>query len=159
MTDWPSIVREHGPMTFETAWRLVGNAVDAEDVVQEVFLEAYQRHAREPIDNWGGFLRRLATRRAIDRLRRRRPAESLVPEQIAASGAAPESHLLELELAERLRRAVAELPEREATVFSLHYFGELDHASIARELDVTVGAVGVALHKARAKLKINLGYE
>lgn len=159
MPDWQSIVRTHGPMAFDTAWRLLGHVADAEDVVQESLLDAFQLHARRAIDNWGGLLRHLATRRAIDRLRRRRKTETLPCEPVTPESDQPESVAIERELANRLRMAVAELPNREASVFSLHYFGEMANPDIAETLGITTGAVGVALHKARSKLKRALNVE
>ena len=153
MESWSSIVRTHGPMAFDTAWRLLGHAADAEDVVQESLLEAFQLHGRQTVNNWGGLLRQLATRRAIDRLRKRRPTETLSQELTIPQSDQPEPAVIERELASRLRLAIAELPDREASVFSLRYFGELNNSAIAQVLGISTDAVGVALHKARAKLK------
>ena len=69
MADWAVIVREHGPMAFDAAWRVLGHAADAEDVVQEALMHALRMGERERIVNWGGLLRHLTVRRAIDRLR------------------------------------------------------------------------------------------
>jgi len=66
---------------------------------------------------------------------------------------------LQRELADRLRWAVAELPDREAGVFSLHYFGEMTNSDIAETLGISTDAVGVALHKARKRLKELLDLE
>jgi RNA polymerase sigma-70 factor, ECF subfamily len=159
VADWPAIVRAHGPVAFDTAWRLLGHVPDAEDVMQEALLEAFQIHARENIENWGGLLRHLATRRAIDRLRKRGRSESLSHDPIGSISDRPESAAIERELADRLRWAVAELPDREASVFSLRYFGELTNPEIAQTLSISTTAVGVALHKARIKLKQMLKVE
>ena len=153
MTDWDRLVREHGPAVFGTAWRILGHAADTEDVVQEVFLEAYRLRAAEPVRCWPALLRRLAACRALDRLRQRRPTVSLNGVQVAANGGGPEEAAIGRELAERLRRAVGELPQREATVFCLRYFDDLPNQRIAEILSIQPGAVGVALHKARAKLE------
>jgi RNA polymerase sigma-70 factor (ECF subfamily) len=59
-------------------------------------------------------------------------------------------------LAERLRQAVAELPEREGTVFCQRYFDDLSYDQIAENLDISRGAVASALHKARSKLEAML---
>ena len=66
MPDWDGIVREHGPMAFRTAWRILGHAADTEDVVQESLLEAFEVHHAQTVSNWGGLLRRIATYRALD---------------------------------------------------------------------------------------------
>jgi RNA polymerase sigma-70 factor, ECF subfamily len=162
LADWESIVRTHGPMAFDTAWRLLGHVADTEDAVQQALLDAFQLHKRQAVGNWGGLLRHLAARRAIDRLRDRgatvRPsAEPLAFEPISPISDQPEAAAIERELAERLRVAVARLPDREATVFSLHYFGEMPNSDIAETLGISPDAVGVALHKGRKKLKESLG--
>jgi RNA polymerase sigma-70 factor (ECF subfamily) len=160
--DWELIVRTHGPMAFDTAWRLLGHAADTEDAVQEALLDAFRLHGRQAVGNWGGLLRRLAVRRAIDRLRKRRVADTSPPEPLdfeppSPESEQPESVALQRELADRLRWAVASLPDREACVFSLRCFGEMANAEIAATLGISTDAVGVALHKARKKLKELLG--
>ncbi len=125
-------------------------------MVQEVFLQAYRLRAVEPVRHWPAFLRRLATCRALDRLRQRKPTLSLNDLALACSSNGPEETAIGRELAERLRQAVAELPEREATVFCLRYFDDLSYERIAETLDINRGAVASALHKARAKLQVML---
>ena len=53
----------------------------------------------------------------------------------------------------RLRSIVAELPSRQAAVFCLVHFEELSHDEVASTLGVSNGAVAMALHKARVKLR------
>ncbi len=156
MTDWDRIVREHGPMVFATAWRILGHAADAEDVVQEVFLQVHQLQKAGPVRYWVGLLRRLATCRALDRLRQRRHPVSLDNISLASSGPSPEAALMEKELAERLRVAIAQLPQREGAVFCMRYFEDLSYQQIAEALRIRSGAVAAALHKARAKLEAYL---
>jgi len=151
--DWERLVRDNGPNVFGTAWRILGHAADTEDVVQEVFLEAYRLRATQIVRCWPALLRRLAACRALDRLRQRRHIVSLNGLLVAGNGHDPEATAIGKELAERLRQAVAELPEREATVFCLRYFEDLPNQRIADILNINPGAVGVALHKARAKLE------
>jgi RNA polymerase sigma-70 factor (ECF subfamily) len=153
VTDWDRLVREHGAAVFGTAWRILGHAADTEDVVQEVFLEAHRLRQAQRVKHWGGLLRRLAACRALDRLRRRRPFVSLTDINLEAPDPGPEEAAMGRELAERLREAIAQLPPREAEVFCLRYFDELSYQQIAATLDISGGAVAVALHKARAKLE------
>lgn len=170
--NWQQIVELHGPMALETAWRILGHAGDAEDAAQEAMMQAFKLHGSNSVSNWGGLLRRLTTCRALDMLRRRKTARSHVLVGLGSHGAsnganhesrdfdpaatrqdAPDARLCESELTQRLREALAQISEREAEVFSLHYFGELDNSAIAQQLGCTIGAVGVALHKARVKLQ------
>lgn len=162
--DWEQIIALHGPMALETAWRILGHAGDAEDAAQEAMMQAFRLHSSNDVSNWGGLLRRLTTCRALDMLRRRKTARSHVLvgvggdngrdfDPAATHQEAPDARLCEDELTQRLRTALAQISEREAEVFSLHYFGELENGAIAEQLGCTIGAVGVALHKARAKLQ------
>ena len=151
--DWNAIVRDHGPAVFGSAWRILGQPADAEDVTQEVFLEAYRLHRAQTVHNWAGLLRRLAVCRALDRIRRRRPTLSIDGLPLASSNASPELNAMAAELAERLPEAIGRLPEREGEVFCLRYFEDLSNQQIAETLDMLPGAVAVALHKARAKLE------
>lgn len=153
MTDWDRIVREYGPLVFATAWRILGHAADTEDIVQEVFLQVHQMQQRHPVRHWPGLLRRLAACRALDRLRQRRATVSINGLSLADHGEGPEEAAVEHELAERLRLAIAQLPEREAAVFCLRYFDDLSYQDIADSLHIRTGAVASALHKARLKLE------
>jgi RNA polymerase sigma-70 factor (ECF subfamily) len=153
LTDWAAIVREHGPLAFATAWRILGHAGDTEDAVQEAFLDALRLHRQEPVGNWGAVLRRLASWRALDALRKRRQVTVLATEPLAPVSSQPEAVAVAAEGAVLLRRALARLPAREAEVFSLRYFGDLTNPDIAAVLDISTGAVAVALHKARVQLR------
>ena len=153
MTSWESVVWEHGQMAFAAAWRVLGHAGDAEDAVQEALLDAFHLHRSQHVASWGALLRRLATCRALDLLRKRRPAEPLSPQAAGPAAAEPPAVAVASELAQRLREALLQLAPREAEVFSLRHFGELTNEEIAEELKMTTGAVGVALYKARTRLK------
>ena len=151
--DWNAIVRDHGPAVFGSAWRIVGQSADAEDVTQEVFMDAYRLHRSQAVRSWAALLRRLAVCRALDRVRRRRPTRSIDGLSLAASNASPELEAMAAELAARLPEAISRLPEREGEVFCLRYFEDLSNPQIAEALDMNSGAVAAALHKARAKLE------
>lgn len=140
-------------MATETAWRLLGNAEDTEECVQDALLDAFKLHHRENVENWGGILRQLTSRRAIDRLRARKPDQQLRDEIPGQRWQEPPSIAMQKELAQRLRAAVARLPDQQASVFALQVFGEMSRAEVAATLCISENAVGVALHKARSKLK------
>jgi len=153
VTDWDRIVREYGPLVFATAWRILGHAADTEDVVQEVFLQVHQLLQTHAVRHWPGLLRRLAACRALDRLRQRKITVSLNGLSLVDHDEGPEAAAVEHELAERLRRGIAQLPDREAAVFCLRYFDDLSYQDIADSLNIRTGAVASALHKARLKLE------
>jgi RNA polymerase sigma-70 factor (ECF subfamily) len=140
-------------MAYATAWRLLANASDAEDAVQEAFAEAVRVKGRNAVRNWGGLLRRLVVCRALDLARRRRKPAALTEAVEAPLRQRPEAVAVGRELADRLRSALAELPAREAEVFAMRHLAELSNGEIAEQLGLSAGAVGVALHKARQKLE------
>jgi DNA-directed RNA polymerase specialized sigma24 family protein len=71
MIDWRAILEDHGPTVWRIVYRLLNHHADALDCYQETFLTAYGAAERQSIANWACFLSALATRRTIDRLRRR----------------------------------------------------------------------------------------
>lgn len=153
MASWDQIVAEHGQNVVCLARRILGPGPDAEDVTQEVFLEAFQTRQRREVENWAGFLRKMAARRAVDRLRRRRRVQPLDGLDCADADDGPHETAVAHELADRLREAIATLPHGQATAFSLRYFDELSYNEIADALGIEPTAVGMALHKARTKLQ------
>jgi RNA polymerase sigma-70 factor (ECF subfamily) len=155
MPAWEALVREQGPLILRVAWRILRNVQDAEDVAQEVLLELFRRSAADPPDP--GFLRCLAVRRAIDRLRARRPTLPLDAAQLPQRGPGPDGEILHRELLERLRSSVAQLPPRQAEVFCLRHLEQLSYDDIARHLAISREAVAVSLHEGRLRLRGLLG--
>jgi RNA polymerase sigma-70 factor (ECF subfamily) len=102
-------------------------------------------------------LQRLATNRAIDRLRKRlRRARREEPADVALAHSHegdPSQHAEAAELAGALRWAVAQLPARQAEAFCLHELGDWSHQQIAEQLGITANSVGVILHRTRQKLQ------
>lgn len=152
------LVEGHGRMVMATAQRILGNADDAEDVLQDVFLKLLKDEAtlKEPRE-WGAYLRVMASHAAIDRLRRRsaHPMEDLEILQHIPDNSIPSARaqLDQQRLAEQLRAALGQLPEREGHVFALRHLEEFSYEEIARELQLKVSNVGVLLHRARQHLR------
>lgn len=156
MPDWNVLVREHGPAVLRIAYHILGDVTDAEDVMQDVFCEAWMIRESRTVANWAGLLRRMAALRAIDKLRRRRPHRSLSDHDFAREVALPPEVAMARELADSLRHRIGQLPEQQAAAFSLFYFERLSREEIAESLETTLGAVSTALSKARRELKSSL---
>jgi RNA polymerase sigma-70 factor (ECF subfamily) len=158
--DWQAIVQTHGPAVWQTGYRLLGNHTDAADCFQEAFLAAVEISRRQRVRNIAGLLVRLATTRAIDKLRQRNRLDRRSPGRLDAEPTSPEADPLELaqrgELAARLRGEIAQLPPQEARVFCLRYLSDMSYGQIARELNIAIGAVGVLLYRARGRLRAAL---
>ena len=150
--NWKAIVSQQGPGVYRIAWRILGNADDADEVVQDVFLQAYQYESRNDVSNGVGLLKRLAVCRSLDRLRRRRADSGLDGLALFDRESGPQEHAIGNELETRLRTTIGQLPEREAEVFCLRYFDELTNQQIAEALGLSSEAVATAMYKARTKL-------
>jgi len=153
---WETIVRQYAPMVVSAAWRILGHAADAEDVAQEVFLEAYRNWNGHTDMQWTGLFKRLAVCRALDRRRRRKLFETAELTEIPSPQAGPMQTAASRESVAILRHAVGDLSLREAEVFCLRYFEDQSPSEIARALAIKPGAVATALSKARAKLQERL---
>jgi RNA polymerase sigma factor (sigma-70 family) len=156
MPDWQEILSRDGPPAWRAAYRITGNRADADDCLQQALLGALELARRAPIRHWGAVLRRLATARAVDRLRERcrRPSGVTADWDSLSCADVPASRDLEdAELAERLRDALGRISARQAEVFSLHCLEGFSYEEIAGQLGVSVAAVGVHLHRARARLR------
>jgi RNA polymerase sigma-70 factor (ECF subfamily) len=158
MVDWNEIVATHGPLVWRTAYRLLGRHDDALDCCQETFLAAYRATSRVRVDDWPAFLVSLATRRAIDLLRRRvRVRRRLAPldevPEPTAPGPCPDGPAQEAERLEQVRLLLARLPAKQAEVFWLSCIEDLKHAAIASQMGISDGEVRVLLHRARVRLQ------
>src|SRR5262245_17740736 len=136
---------------YSASLRILSNPADAEDVTQDAFLAAFDRMSTyRPEQALSPWLRAIARNRALDLVRRR--ARAPEPEPETATGSVEAVALERLE-AERIRAAVRRLPARERALLALRYWEDQPVEAIARSLDMTEGAVRVALLRARRALR------
>jgi RNA polymerase sigma-70 factor, ECF subfamily len=157
MPDWDEILTRDGPAVWRTAYRIVGNRADADECFQEAFLAALEISRRGPVRHWCTLLQRLATARAVDRLRSRlrRGRHDAVADWDALGGPAPlpSKSVEDAELSAQLRAAIARIPMKQAEAFCLHALEGWSYREIAQHMDVTAGSVGVLVHRARIRLR------
>jgi RNA polymerase sigma-70 factor (ECF subfamily) len=138
---------------FGAAYRMTGNAHDAEDLVQETFLRAHKALDRfESGTNARAWLHTILQRVRTDAYRRRKRR----PETIELVGEGPEVAPAQNAMAsgyEDLERALAGLPEAFRTAVVLRDLQELSYAEIAAALAVPVGTVMSRIHRGRALLR------
>lgn len=144
---------------YRLAHHLMRDRDEAEDVVQETFIRAWQRRGdlRDPaaVMPW---LSRIARNAARDRLRwwRRRP-EKARTEVEPAGAATPADHaLIGAERAAEVRRALDVLSEKHRVILLLREVEDMSYEQIAELLGVPVGTVESRLHRARAALAARL---
>jgi RNA polymerase sigma-70 factor (ECF subfamily) len=159
----------HSPLVYRLALRLMGNEAEAEDVLQETFLNAFRGiDSFEGRSGLGTWLYRIAYNAAMMRLRRTDPTmmsveESLdsdgqfsVPKQLFDWCCLPESDFEGDEVRAELESAIGELPESLRVVFVLRELEGLSTAETAGALELSDGAVKVRLHRARLWLRERL---
>jgi RNA polymerase sigma-70 factor (ECF subfamily) len=152
------IFRDHHAGVLRAAYRITGNASDAEDVLQTVFLRLARRQPDAvPMDSAAAYLHRSAVNAALDLVRDRReakrvPLDTQIP-HLATADAPADARQEARELRDFIRRAIGRLSPRTGEVFALHYFEGYSNAQIAGLLDLTPGGVGVTLHRARTQLQ------
>ncbi len=152
--DWPKLIEQYGPLVYTSAWRILRDRQEAEDIAQDVFTYAWSERSKK-IKNMAGWLRHLATCRALDRLRQRRPSQRLELEHAPITESDPSKvEFEELELL--VRSAVASLPNQQGKVFALKSFEEMANREIAAHLNMSESAVSSALHSARKTLAAEL---
>lgn len=160
--DLDTLYRAHSAAVLSAAYRVTGDAAEAEDVLQTVFMRLLHRDGPPDLSpSPGAYLKRAAVNAAIDVVRRRsttrRVSLDLVePVLEDRPGRSPGEALRVSELKDWLRAAIGRVSPAAAEVFSLHYFEELDHTAIAHTLDITTNAVAVLLHRARKQLRADL---
>jgi RNA polymerase sigma-70 factor, ECF subfamily len=159
-----SLFREHHDRVFRAAYRVTGSVVDAEDVLQTVFLRLAKRGKELSLEpNPASYLHRAAINAALDQLRQRGRAaavalDDVAPELLPSGTASPAAHQEEQELRRALRRAVSKLNDNQAEMFALRYFEDYDNQQIADLLGTSPMVVAVLLHRARARVKKELGH-
>jgi RNA polymerase sigma-70 factor (ECF subfamily) len=159
-TDWlEAIYREDARVVLQAAYRVTGNADDAEDVLQTVFMRLANR--AEPPDFSAGsraYLRRAATNAALDIVQSRFARDGVSLEVTGTEvrhdpSPTPERQHHGRELHHQLRKALSTISRRGAEIFALRYFEGLDNSEIAEQLGTSTNTVAVTLHRARTRLK------
>jgi RNA polymerase sigma-70 factor (ECF subfamily) len=151
----------HHQGVYRAAYRITGNASDAEDVMQTVFFRLARREELDLTEQVGSYLHRAAVNAALDLARSRKRAKAVALDDVAESLAdepnkSPERRRGNRELAQALRAAVGQLSPRQAEIFTLRYFEGQSNLDIARMLACSQTAVAVILHRARHRLQKEL---
>jgi RNA polymerase sigma factor (sigma-70 family) len=146
------------PRMVALAWRMLGDATEAEDVAQEAMLRAWRqaprwRPGRARFDTW---LHRVALNLCYDRLRRRReiPVETM-PERPDES-ADPGRGLDASDVGRRVQAALARLPERQREAIILCHYQELTNIEAAALMSISVEAMESLLSRGRRALRASL---
>ncbi len=161
-SEFDRVFRAHHGLVFRTAYRITGNAADAEDVTQTVFFRLFRREARadviekgvlEDLENEESYLRRAAINAALDVIRSRQSDRTVELTDLPAEPGHDDSR----ELRDALARALAQLKPRPAEIFALRFLEGFSNPQIARMLGISQILVAVIVHRTRQQLRNELG--
>jgi RNA polymerase sigma-70 factor (ECF subfamily) len=152
-----TVFQQYKPLLFSIAYHMLGSVMDAEDCVQEAFLQWYVSEQEEPVEHPKAYLCTLVTRRCIDRLRSAQAQRETyvglwLPEPLIETTDPSER----LELNESLSLAFLLLLERlspiERAVFLLRQVFDYDYAEIAAIVGKRAENCRQIMHRARRRL-------
>ena len=152
------LVRRYQDRLFTGIVHMVSCREEAEDVVQDTFVRAYEKlNAFRQDSTFYTWLYRIAVNTALYRQRQRRQEPAGEP---ALPGAEPSDptgnpsdHLLRAERARDVRQALGQLAEEFRMVLVMRDVEGFDYQTIARILDISVGTVRSRLHRARSSMR------
>lgn len=144
---------DHHALIFRTAYRITGNAADAEDVLQTIFLRLLRRDGRDRMEDQKSYLRRAAVNASLDLVRSRREERAVDLAGIPSEAKDHDGG----ELKAAFGRALGRLTPRSAEVFALRFFEGFSNQEIAGMLGMSRVLVAVIVHRARRQLQHDLG--
>ncbi len=155
------LYRQHSPRLYSVASRMAGTSADAEDLLQEIFLQAHRKlgtfKGESALATW---LYRLAMNVCLDFVRSRRARTDRLTDSLDDDrpGAVPSPQTLPANGVARLdlERAVAGLPDGCRAAFLLHDVEGFEHHEVASILGVSTGTSKSQVHKARMKIRTYL---
>jgi len=174
MTDadqFETFVRRYQDMVYGTAIRLLGNASDAEDVAQTVFLKAFQRFGEIGTSPAAaGWLKTVTRNACLNHLSRYRARWRLFSEldrddKAEAEGSyeaalqstsSPGHELEQAREREHLEQALQQLPDHQRVPLVLFHFEDASYQEIADTLGVSLGKIKTDIHRGREALRITL---
>nr|WP_198428210.1 RNA polymerase sigma factor SigE [Nocardia bovistercoris] len=162
MPSWDELVREHADRVYRLAYRLSGDAQDAEDLTQETFIRVFRSLSNYQPGTFEGWLHRITTNLFLDMVRRRnRIRMEALPEdyeRVPADGPTPEDAYHDARLDPDLQSALDSLaPEFRAAVVLCDIEG-LSYEEIGATLGVKLGTVRSRIHRGRQALRDYLAH-
>jgi RNA polymerase sigma-70 factor, ECF subfamily len=152
------LVEKYQTPVYNLAFRMLGNASDAEDAAQETFLRAYTQLKGFQVDrSFATWLLSIDAHHCIDRLRRRRflwlsLEDEVLEDSLASDTPTPDDLILQAESEQQVVALLERLSPANRVVVVLRYWHDQSIEEIARTTGDSIGAVKVRLHRARQAL-------
>jgi RNA polymerase sigma-70 factor (ECF subfamily) len=154
-----ALYERHGRLVYSLALRIVRDQGDAEDVTQDVFVQAWRQADRFDMrrGNVVAWLLTVTRTRAIDLLRRRRvrpqPADTTAVGDISDAAPQQDVQLASTERARAIRAALESLPLLQRLAIELAFFDGLTHTEIAEQLEIPLGTVKTRVRQGLQRLR------
>jgi RNA polymerase sigma-70 factor (ECF subfamily) len=146
-----AVYRSHLPEFRRAAAAITGDRELACDAVQDAFARAVHRRAGFRSEgSLSGWIWRIVINTTLSQTRARRPISPLAGDPSTSDNGHPDAAI------ERVRGALALLPERQRLILFLRYYSDLDYATIAEAIGISPGTVGATLHTALANVRRRL---
>jgi len=146
------LVERHQKAIFNAALRMVRDYDEARDIVQEVFIKAYERlNEFKPEYKFFSWIYKMTINQSINLLKRSKNQVPLNPE-MKASGKTPESDWREKRMEKSLENAIATLSIKHRVVIVLRHFADLSYRELSFVLDIPERTVKSRLFAARQQL-------
>jgi RNA polymerase sigma-70 factor (ECF subfamily) len=140
-------------LVFGIALRMLGDATMAEDLTQSVFLKIWTSPELFRNGNFGAWLSRVTRNRALDVLRSRAShTQAEIPADIPIDGTVDDIVFAKID-SQRVRRALAMLPEEQRAPIEMGFFGGVTHEEIARRTGVPLGTVKTRIRTGLRRLR------
>jgi len=151
-------VEVHAARLHRIAYRMTGDAGEAEDVAQEAMLRLWAQAGtwRPGKAGIGAWLSRVAINLCLDRLRRRRFASDQEPPEQVDQSAAADEQIAAAQLRDRALAALARLNERQRAAIVLTYYEEMSNMAAAAALEMNLKAFESLLLRARSAMRAAL---
>ena len=146
------------PRMLALGQRMLGDAAEAEDVAQEVFLRVWKEAAnwRPGAARFDTWMHRVALNLCYDRLRRRRVTTMAEPPDQVDPSPLPDRGLIASDVGRRVQGALMSLPDRQREALTLCHYQELGNIEAAQIMEVTVEALESLLSRGRRALRTAL---
>ncbi|WP_189349067.1 RNA polymerase sigma factor SigE [Zhihengliuella salsuginis] len=160
---WESIVEDHSSKVYRLAYRLTGNAYDAEDLTQETFVRVFRSLDTFTPGTLGGWLHRITTNLFLDQARRKSrirfdaladDAES----RLAGREPGPERVFEHNNLDIDVQQALDTLPADFRAAVVLCDLEGLSYEEVSASLGIKLGTVRSRIHRGRAMLRVRLAH-
>jgi RNA polymerase sigma-70 factor (ECF subfamily) len=147
------IVKRYQTSVFNVCYRILNNRNDAEDLVQETFMRAFNRlHTFDIEREFGPWIRRVAANLCLNHIESQKVEIELDDKRHADPSRRPEALTESRERSEKIRAGLASLPAKYRVVVELRHYQDMSYAEIASELNIPLSDVKSYLFRARKLL-------